>query len=220
MLLSASNAICKRRVYRNRALAVLLVVVGVLCLALFFTKQIAAPTPVSDQSVGDDKQLGSASGHPALPFSVPAQLDVPSIHIKTPVIVVGKHADGSVAVPPGSNFDKAAWYEYSPSPGQAGMSVIEGHVDYANKGPGVFFELGSIKKGNTVTIRREDAKAATFIIYKVAVYPKDQFPTNELYGPTNQPSLALITCGGQLDRRTGTYSSNTIAFGVLASSAE
>jgi hypothetical protein len=42
--------------------------------------------------------------------------------------------------------------------------------------------------------------------------PKNVFPTDEVYGPTPDPTLRLVTCGGRFDRRSGHYRDNTIVF--------
>jgi hypothetical protein len=44
--------------------------------------------------------------------------------------------------------DEAAWYKYSPTPGQPGPSVIEGHVDSLRGGPSVFFRRGALRPGD------------------------------------------------------------------------
>jgi hypothetical protein len=36
-----------------------------------------------------------------------------------------------------------------------------------------------------------------------------------VYGPTNEPELRLITCGGAFDPATGHYRDNVIAFATL-----
>ena len=55
------------------------------------------------------------------------------------------------------------------------------------------------------------------VVTAVEQYPKDAFPTEEVYGPTPTPELRLITCGGAFDRSTGHYVDNIVAFGHLTS---
>jgi hypothetical protein len=45
--------------------------------------------------------------------------------------------------------------------------------------------------------------------------PKDEFPTELVYGHTPEPTLRLITCGGPFDRSSGHYEHNTIVFADL-----
>jgi hypothetical protein len=41
---------------------------------------------------------------------------------------------------------------------------------------------------------------------------KDRFPTQAVYGPTPDPELRLITCGGAFDYATGHYLSNIVVY--------
>ena len=43
-------------------------------------------------------------------------------------------------------------------------------------------------------------------------YLKAHFPTAQVYGPTPDAELHVITCGGTFDRASGTYLSNVVVF--------
>ncbi len=131
---------------------------------------------------------------------------------------LGINADRTVEVPPLSKDSRAGWYRFSPTPGQLGPSVILGHVDSKEFGPGVFFELGALKPGETLTVDRADHTAAVFRVDRVVSYPKNRFPTLEVYGNTDHAGLRLITCGGQFDFAAGSYESNIVAYASLVSS--
>ena len=143
----------------------------------------------------------------------PVELRIPAIDVQSEVTVVGLNQDGTLEVPqPGPDYDKAAWYEGSPTPGQTGPSVIEGHVDSAANGPSVFYDLGKLQAGDRVEITREDGSVVAFVVDDVRAFPKDDFPTSEVYGNTEGPELRLITCGGQFDSSRGHYANNTVVF--------
>ena len=111
----------------------------------------------------------------------------------------------------------AAWYKYSATPGQIGVSVIEGHLDsYA--GPAVFFRLGGLQIGDKVDVTLADGVTAVFRVTGVREYAKSKFPAKTIYGATNYAALRLITCGGAFDYTTGHYLSSTVVFASLASS--
>lgn len=130
---------------------------------------------------------------------------------------LGLNPDGTVQVPPitgGPLTNEAAWYKYSPTPGQPGAAIIEGHIDsYA--GPSVFYRLGALHPGNTITITRADHSTATFTVDGVRAYLKTAFPTNLVYANTPTPTLRLITCGGAFDHTTNDYLSNTVVYASL-----
>lgn len=46
-------------------------------------------------------------------------------------------------------------------------------------------------------------------------HSNDAFPTKEVYGETRNPSLRLITCGGEFDHSSGHYVDNVIVFAHL-----
>ena len=98
-----------------------------------------------------------------------------------------------------------------PSPGEVGPAVIEGHVD-TKSNVAVFFYLSRLHAGDRIVITRADARTVTFSVDSLASYPKSNFPTQLVYGPTAYPALRLITCGGTFDRRAGSYLNNIIVF--------
>jgi hypothetical protein len=153
---------------------------------------------------------------PILPGSPPARLDIPSIGVHTSTFVdLGRASDGSIEVP--KDFSAAGFYTLGPTPGQFGPAVIAGHVD-SHRGPAVFYRLGALKAGATLSVGRRDGTTATFVVDKVAAYPKASFPTAAVYGnTTSRAELRLITCGGSFDDRSGHYVDNVVAFAHLVS---
>jgi sortase (surface protein transpeptidase) len=146
------------------------------------------------------------------------RLDIPSIGVHTSTFVdLGRAADGSIEVP--TSFAAVGFYTPGPTPGQFGPAVIAGHVD-SHQGPAVFYRLGALRAGARVSVGRQDGSTATFVVDKVASYPKARFPTTEVYGnTTSRAELRLITCGGSFDDRSGHYVDNVIAFAHLVSAA-
>lgn len=147
------------------------------------------------------------------PAALPVSVSIPAIDVQSELITVGLDPDGALEVPqPGPDYDKAAWFDGSPRPGEIGPAVIEGHVDSAEKGPSVFYDLGSLVAGDEVQVTREDGSVVTFRVDEVKVFPKDDFPTLDVYGNTQGSELRLITCGGPFDRSAGGYLANTVVF--------
>ena len=139
----------------------------------------------------------------------PVSLTIPLIGVKTNLITLGLAAGGSMQVPSSSTV--AGWFTGSPRPGSVGSSIIVGHVDN-DHAPGVFFRLPDLKKGDDIYVKRADGTTAEFRVTEVQEYPKDQFPTETVFGPTPDAELRLITCGGTFDSVTGHYLSNIIVY--------
>ena len=156
-------------------------------------------------------QSAPAAEADPLARSTPVRLRIAAIGVDSGLMKLGLRADGSLEVPP-SGFP-AGWYTGGPTPGELGPAVIAGHIDW--KGPGVFYNLRSLKPGDQIVVTRVDGNKPTFRITKVAVYPTDQFPTELVYGNLDHAGLRLITCGGPFNSRSGHYEDNIVVFADL-----
>jgi sortase (surface protein transpeptidase) len=137
----------------------------------------------------------------------PVSLTIPLIGVRTSLITLGRAADGSMEVPASTTV--AGWYTGSALPGAIGPAVIVGHVDSVS-GPGVFFRLSQLRRGDRVYVTRADGTTAVFRVTSVRTYAKDVLPVKAVYGATPDPEVRLITCGGAFDDATGRYLSNVV----------
>lgn len=144
----------------------------------------------------------------------PVALEIPDIEVETRIMGLGLSSTKELEVPPLREADTAGWYEASPAPGDPGPAVIVGHVD-SDAGPAVFYELGELDPGDTLTVTRSDHRTATFTVDRVATFAKSRFPTRRVYGATAGAQLRLITCGGSYDADRGGYQSNVVVFAHL-----
>lgn len=214
----------------------LLVLAGALALTVGLRAQRHAPQPPASAAIpyaaatatpssSSPTATGSSPAPAArgirglvLPASMPTHLDIPSIGVSSPLMELGLNADHTVQVPPLGRDSRAGWYRYSPSPGQVGPAVLLGHVDSAQYGPGVFFELGALRPGQLVSVTRADHTVAVFRVDRVVSYSKNAFPTLEVYGNTDHAALRLITCGGRFDLTSHSYENNIVVYASLVSS--
>ena len=218
--------------------AVLLVLAGVVALVVGLTGQESAPQPAAAAagtsraasvpapgSTGTAPATATASPTPAagapaaLPASDPLHLDVPAIGVSSDLLDLGLRQDGTLEVPPLEKDSHAGWYHGSPTPGQVGPAVLLGHVDSAEYGPGVFFDLGALEPGDTATVTRADRTRVTFRVDRVERYAKDQFPTLDVYGNTAGSELRLITCGGDFDAAAHSYRDNIVVYASMVGSS-
>jgi sortase (surface protein transpeptidase) len=153
---------------------------------------------------------------PVLPAAQPTRVEVPAIGVDSDLLTLGQNPDGSVEVPPLARVSQAGWYRGSPTPGELGPAVLLGHVDSAEFGPGVFFRLGDLRPGDEVTVDRADGTAATFRVDRVEEHPKDDFPTEQIYGDIDHAGLRLITCGGAFDPVRRGYVDNLVVSARLS----
>ena len=220
-------------------LALALVIVGATALVLGITGQQSPPQPAAgtsptpaettrpadptDSIPGSGSEAPETSAAPrtseasqAADVAEPVSVALPSIGVTSDLMRLGLNGDGTVAVPPLEPNDQAGWYERGPAPGAVGPAIILGHVDSAEHGPGVFFDLGAMQPGDTVEVARADGSVAEFVVDRVEVHPKDEFPTIDVYGNTDDAQLRLITCGGDFDSGARSYEDNVIVFATLS----
>jgi sortase (surface protein transpeptidase) len=109
------------------------------------------------------------------------------------------------------DIDHVGWYQLGPSPGQGGSAVLLGHVDGDGR-PGVFFRLGDLAPGDTVTVT--DAQGAhDFRVTGREQVAKTALPA-DFFSWEGPPRLVLITCGGAFDDSTGHYVDNVVVVAV------
>jgi sortase (surface protein transpeptidase) len=185
-----------------------------------------AKTKAKDQAkTGGQGQAGAASGVEAAqgfrstrrfrPTPAPVRVEIPAIGVATRLQRLGRAGDGTIEVPHGPDkWDVAGWYEDGTRPGDPGSAVILGHVD-SKSGPAVFYRLRELRRGDRVEVVRAGGSRVAFTVQRVEQYPKRRFPTAEVYYPTLEPMLRLVTCGGAFNTATGHYTDNVIVFASL-----
>ncbi len=177
-----------------------LVIVGLLVAA-----SVTAALRITHSAPGP-RVVGAAGGPPLT--GTPQRVRIPSIDVDAPMGALGLNADGTLEVPP---YDAAGWYQGRPKPGDAGAAVIAAHVD-STTGPAVFYHLSSLAPGDVVTVDYDDGTSVDFAVGSMQSYPKSEFPTEAVYGPTDGPELRLITCGGSFDRQSHSYLDNVVVW--------
>ena len=187
---------------------------GVAAVALAGTLPSKTPNTVVLTSASVGARTMASSALPKTQRSRPLTLIVPAIGVKTSVSELGLQPDHEVMVP--TTIHTVGWYIDGPAPGQLGSAVILGHVD-SSKGAGVFFNLKSLKAGDSISVVSKDDVTTRFVVTKVVQYSKDTFPDRLVYGSHGTRSLQLVTCGGVFDHATGHYESNIVVFSNLVS---
>jgi hypothetical protein len=142
----------------------------------------------------------------------PTQVRIPTIGVDSTLESLAVDAAGALQGP--ADFARAGWYAAGVAPGDIGPAVIAGHVDSA-AGPAVFYRLRDLKAGDTVEVLRGE-KWIPFRVVASERYPKNQFPTDQVYRPTPVPELRLITCGGSFDHSRRSYEDNIVVYAVSA----
>ena len=172
--------------------------------------RLSSPSPSGSvpPTVGQFRSVRRYAG-----VAPPERLRIPEAGVDTSLTELGLTPEGWIEAP--TDWDVAGWYAGGPRPGQQGPAVIVGHID-SRSGPAVFHRLPELRRGAVITVDRQDGSSVAFRVVGHRQLPKEHFPATEVYAPTLEASLVLITCGGVFDSVTGHYRDNIVVTAVPA----
>ena len=142
----------------------------------------------------------------------PVRVEIPSIGVDAPIVLLGLNTDRTLQVP--SDFGDAGWWTGGPRPGEPGAAIIAGHVDSTPARPSSPARRARPRCGDRRRGPRRNPRPVQGGGREQ--YPKDEFPTERVYGRTPDPALRLITCSGTFDRSSGHYLDNTVVYALSA----
>ncbi|WP_010529381.1 class F sortase [Lentibacillus jeotgali] len=142
----------------------------------------------------------------------PETIQIDSIGVDSVVEGVGLMENGEMAVP--EDFRITGWYEQGAKPGERGSAVIAGHVD-DKTGPGVFFDLEDLQKGDEVEVLNDKGDKLVFEVVDKQVFPMDDAPVKDIFGYTSRRMLNLVTCTGPFDESRGGHIDRLVVYTEL-----
>jgi len=146
----------------------------------------------------------------------PVRVSIPAIGVSAPIIPLGLNPDRTMQTP--KSYSVAGWFRPGPEPGEVGAAIVVGHVDSHN-GPGVFYRLRALRRGDRIGITLVTGRKLQFIVTSSRDVSKQHFPAALVYRHTRRSTLRLVTCGGRFDASTGHYVNNHIVFAWLLGAA-
>lgn len=204
-----------------------LLVVVLLCLGGCAAAPTASPsvdtvptpssTPTADAPATDPPNVPRVRtdlGSNQAPTTVaPTRIRVNDLNIDMPVAAVGLAATGDMELP--VNPAEAAWYRFGSAPAStSGATVIAAHVDALEYGLGPFARLAQAPPGTEVVVTTADGTEQRYRIESVTATTKTEIPWDVIFDREGEPRLTLVTCGGEFDQATRTYSSNVVTTAV------
>ena len=140
----------------------------------------------------------------------PTSLRIPTLEVDASVLGVGiDETTYELDVPPDETL--VTWYQHGPSPGGNGSALLAGHVDYEGRA-GVFYRLRWLDPGERFEVGYEDGSSRTFEVVGRKQFEKERLPTTQLFTEDGQPTVVLITCGGEFDEGRRSYSDNLVVY--------
>ena len=159
----------------------------------------AAPRPSS----------GTAPTEDVVPPVVPVRVTIPSLRVSAPIVKVALNSAGSLVVPQDPHV--VGWWQASALAGSSiGTTVLDGHVDTAQQGPGTLFRLQDLPAGATIVLRSADGHDVVYRVTTRRVLTKAGGLPSSLFSPTAPGTLAIVTCGGPFDRARHHYRDNIV----------
>ena len=144
---------------------------------------------------------------------IPIRIQIPKIGMNASVEQVGIEVDGAMSVP--KSWWTVGWYNLGYKVGDLGSAVMSGHYDTNTGAPAVFYKVGSLVPGDTITVTNTDGAVLKFRVIRKETYPYDQMPLQSIFGTGGRTQLNLITCAGTWNRATRNYSHRTVVYSEL-----
>ena len=141
--------------------------------------------------------------------SFPVEILIESIGVRAPIQAVGV-LDGKMAVPDSKEF--VGWYKFGTQPGEVGVAVLAGHVNWRHGEEAVFTHLKDIQTGDLITIFDNFGRESVFIVQKIEQYPLDTDTSQIFFSNDTTSRLNLITCYGTWDPKRKTHDSRLVVF--------
>ena len=138
---------------------------------------------------------------------LPARLVISSIGVDAPVTPVGLEPNGIMAAPTEGHV--VGWYELGARPGEQSNAVLTGHVDWQGK-LAVFVRLRELQPGDTIDVDTGLGTAYRYVVGEVTTYSADTAPVDQVFGPTPDAILTLITCDGAFDATRQEYADRVV----------
>ncbi|MFC0522001.1 class F sortase [Pontibacillus salicampi] len=142
----------------------------------------------------------------------PAKVKIPAINVDANITPQGLNEENDMEVP--SNGDEVGWFEPGTKPGNTGNAILAGHVD-DKEGPAVFFDLKELKAGDKIYVTDENGKQVTFEVDKVVAYDKNNAPLRQIFGPSEEQNLNLLTCTGTFDHSIQDHEERLVVYTSL-----
>jgi hypothetical protein len=142
----------------------------------------------------------------------PTRLIASKMRLDAAVMPVAATDQGAMATPKCASASdpvcgEVYWWSVGVAPGQIGNAVIAGHVNRPDASPASFGALNRLQVGDTVQIVTAQGARLSFTVTQVetvsAYVTGGNNPViNEIFGPSSQANLNLITCIGDWDGAT------------------
>ncbi len=165
----------------------------------------------TEEAVSEEEPTYAALANHQVDPTAPRYVSIPSQKVFARVQRQGLDKTGALKAP--GNVFNAGWYENSSKPGEAGATLLDGHVAGPTK-RGVFYAIKNLKAGDLIGIERGDGKKFNYKVVKTVISNAAATDMTSALLPVTAGTagLNLMTCTGQYDHKTGEYDQRVIVF--------
>lgn len=195
----------------NKIILILIIGLGI---GLFFFNQSRSQTDDSVLLTSSSEQTDQESlpAENSQIISAPQTLRIPKLNVETTVEHVGLDEKKNMDVP--KDWENAAWYNLGYKVGDKGSAVIAAHYDEPDGSPGVFYEISELETGDEIFVEG-NGKSLSYTVVRSETFKHDEVPIEEVFGPSDEKRLNLITCSGVFDKTDKNYSNRLIVYSIL-----
>ena len=179
------------------------------------TAPVSTISPLASEIAAGVRDLPSARYDPVQSVQTdpdvfaPSALTIARLDVTdAPVVPVGVTEIGELDVP---DPRTVGWYRYGASPGRPGSLVLAAHVDF-NRVPGVFRRLTALMAGDEVSVTGADGHVWRYVVTERTMYDKDALPPDRVWARDGEPTLVLLTCGGQFNSQRRSFEQNIVVY--------
>lgn len=165
----------------------------------------------SSNTVESDTIEVVVENSPNITAAVPVRLVIPVIGVDARIERMGLTPDGAMDAPKGR--EDVGWLGTGPVPGEIGSAVIDGHRGWVGRLPTVFDRLHELRTDDVIYVKDANGTTLQFKVKKIVAY-EPQSDASEVFGQSTEARLNLITCDGDWDVSTKSYSKRLVVFAV------
>jgi hypothetical protein len=174
-----------------------------------FSTTVTSAAPSSD---GTSFATSPAPDVPVPASFPPVHLSVPALRVDAPVAPT---ADTHTGIQSPADVSTVGWWVAGAAPEDpAGTTVLVGHVDAWDQGPGALYHLDAVRPGTLVDLTTADNRMTRYAVTALQVVRKSAGLPASLFAQDGAPRLVIITCGGPFDERTRNYLDNIVVTAV------
>ena len=141
---------------------------------------------------------------------VPMRLKIPTINVDSAVEFVGLTSQGALDTP--KNQNDVAWYYKGQRPGESGNAVIDGHYGWKDGKESAFDNLYKLIKGDKILVEDDKGVVVSFVVRDTRRYDVDANASEVFDSSDDNAHLNLITCEGDWDKNSKSYSKRLVVF--------